>query len=92
MGKKWYGHNSISRVVPSDVGMTRHATAAQVLCKGHVSRLATSPAFHFRSVQLVIMASPLRAWYVPLRRRECGAFRARAGGANAIMAPSYAAG
>jgi hypothetical protein len=32
--KGWYGHSVISRVVPSHVGMTYHATAAQLLGKG----------------------------------------------------------
>ena len=34
MVKGWYGHSVISRVVPSGIGMTRHAMAAQLLGEG----------------------------------------------------------
>jgi hypothetical protein len=41
--------------VPSDVDITRHATAAHLLGKGQMSRLATSPTAQICSSQPIIM-------------------------------------
>jgi len=59
------------------------------LAKGRVSRLATFPALHFRSVQLVIMASPSASMVRPscAAATACGC-RARSSGASMVIATS----
>src|SRR5262249_50079064 len=89
MWQGWYGHSGISRVMPSGIGMTRYATAAHVLCKGRVSRLATSQELPTLSSQFVIMASPSpNVVLASCAAATVGACRARSGGASMVMPTS----